>query len=94
MRVVPAVRSLRRRKMYQAIREATIAAARSERLRIVQVSLQRSHVHMIVEAENAKALAQGMQALRSRPPGTSTACSATASSDGAARCLPIDITSR
>jgi REP element-mobilizing transposase RayT len=61
MRVVPEVRSLRRRKMYQAIREATIAAARSERLRIVHVSLQRSHVHLIVEAENAEMLARGKQ---------------------------------
>jgi putative transposase len=61
MRVVPGVRSLRRRKMYQAIREATIAAARSQRLRIVHVSLQGSHVHMLVEAEHKDALARGMQ---------------------------------
>jgi putative transposase len=61
MRVVPGVRSLRRRKMYQAIREATIAAARGEWLRIVHVSLQGSHVHMLVEAEHKEALARGMQ---------------------------------
>src|ERR1043166_8974964 len=45
MRVVPAVGSLRRRDMYKAIRNASIAAARSERFRIVHASLQRSHVH-------------------------------------------------
>ena len=61
MRVVPEVRSLRRRRMYQAVREATIAAARSERLRIVHLSLQGSHVHMLVEAEHKDALARGMQ---------------------------------
>ena len=61
MRVVREVGSLRRREMYKALREATITAAMRERLRIVHVSLQRDHVHMIVEAENKAALAKGMQ---------------------------------
>jgi REP element-mobilizing transposase RayT len=61
MRVVPAVGSLRRRDMYKAIRNASIAAARSERFRIVHASLQASHVHMLVEAEHKGALARGMQ---------------------------------
>jgi REP element-mobilizing transposase RayT len=61
MRVVPAVGSLRRRTMYKALREASITAARSEWFRIVHVSLQRNHVHMLVEAENKAALARGMQ---------------------------------
>jgi putative transposase len=61
MRVVPEVRSLRRRKMYKAIREATITAAMRERFRIVHVSLQSSHVHMLVEAEHKAALSRGMQ---------------------------------
>src|SRR5881394_1368435 len=61
MRVAPAVGSLRRRKMYKAMREATITAAMRERFRIVHVSLQRNHVHMLVEAEHKTALARGMQ---------------------------------
>src|SRR5215831_9844198 len=61
MRVVPAVGSLRRRKMYQALRDATITAALREWLRIVHVSLQRDHVHMLVEAEDKAALGRGMQ---------------------------------
>jgi len=61
MRVVPAVGSLRRRKMYRAIREATITAAMRERFRIVHVSIQRTHIHMIVEADHKAALARGMQ---------------------------------
>lgn len=61
MRVVPGVGSLRRRPMYKAIREATIIAALRERFRIVHVSLQRTHVHMLVEAESREALARGMQ---------------------------------
>ena len=61
MRVVPAVGSLRRRDMYRAMRNATITAALRERFRIVHVSLQRTHVHMLVEARDARALARGMQ---------------------------------
>jgi REP element-mobilizing transposase RayT len=61
LRVVPEVGSLRRRKMYKAMREATIVAAVRERIRIVHISLQRTHVHLLVEARDAKALASGMQ---------------------------------
>jgi REP element-mobilizing transposase RayT len=61
LRVVPEVGSLRRRRMYKAVREATIVAAVRERIRIVHISLQRTHVHLLVEARDAKALASGMQ---------------------------------
>src|ERR1051325_8164382 len=58
MRVVPAVGSLRRRAMYKAMRDATITAALRERFRIVHISLQRNHVHLLVEAEHKAALAR------------------------------------
>jgi REP element-mobilizing transposase RayT len=61
MRVVPEVRSLRRRRIYKAVRDATITAALRERIRIVHISLQRSHVHMLVEADSKAALARGLQ---------------------------------
>ena len=61
MRVLPAAGSLRRRVMYKAVREATITAAMRERFRLIHVSLQRNHIHMLVEAENKAALARGMQ---------------------------------
>lgn len=61
VRVVPAGGSLRRRSMYRALRAATITAALRERFRIIHVSIQRTHVHMLVEAEHARALARGMQ---------------------------------
>jgi REP element-mobilizing transposase RayT len=64
MRVVPAVGSLRRRDMYKAMRNASLAAARSEWFRIVHISLQRNHVHMVVEAEHKVALARGMQSFQ------------------------------
>jgi putative transposase len=61
MRVASAVGSLRRRKLYKAMRDATITAALRERFRIVHISLQRDHVHMLVEAEHKGTLARGMQ---------------------------------
>ncbi|HEX3764540.1 MAG TPA: transposase [Kofleriaceae bacterium] len=61
MRVAPEVGSLRRRAMYKALRAATLTAALRERFRIVHISLQRTHVHLIVEAEHKAALARGMQ---------------------------------
>jgi REP element-mobilizing transposase RayT len=61
MRIAPGVGSLRRRKLYKAMREATITAAMRERFRIVHLSLQRDHVHMLVEADHKTALARGMQ---------------------------------
>jgi REP element-mobilizing transposase RayT len=53
--------ALRRREMYKAIREATIVAAVRERIRIVHISLQRTHVHLLVEAKDTVALARGLQ---------------------------------
>jgi putative transposase len=61
MRVAPAVGSLRRRSMYRALREASLITARRERFRICHISIQRTHVHMLVEAHDAQALARGMQ---------------------------------
>ncbi len=57
LRVVPEVGSLRRPALYQALRDASLAAAMRERIRIVHISVQRTHVHMLVEAEDKKALA-------------------------------------
>jgi REP element-mobilizing transposase RayT len=61
MRVAPAVGSLRRRAMYKAVREASITAAMRGVFRIVHVSVQHNHVHMLVEAHHKTALARGMQ---------------------------------
>ena len=61
LRVIGAVGSLRRRFTYRAIREATLTTARREDFRIVHVSIQRTHVHLLVEADDKEALASGMQ---------------------------------
>src|SRR3569832_2135499 len=61
LRVVGAVGNLRRRCVCQAVREATLTTALREDFRIVQLSIQRDHVHLIVEADDKRALARGMQ---------------------------------
>src|SRR5882672_10797587 len=52
LRVVGAVGNLRRRCVYHAIREATLTTARREDFRIVHLSIQRTHVHLLVEAKD------------------------------------------
>jgi REP element-mobilizing transposase RayT len=61
LRVISAVGNLRRRCVYQAIREATLTTALRADFRIVHLSIQRTHVHLLVEADHKGALARGMQ---------------------------------
>jgi REP element-mobilizing transposase RayT len=61
LRVVSAVGNMRRRSLYKAIRDATVTAAVRERIRIVHLSIQHNHVHLLVEAEDKQALSRGMQ---------------------------------
>ena len=61
LRVIAAVGNLRRRFTYRAIREATLTTARREDFRIVHLSIQRTHLHLLVEAQHKQALASGMQ---------------------------------
>jgi len=60
-RVAPDLQQLRTRDLYHAIRYATYAAARRERFKIIHLSIQRDHVHLIVEAADRMRLARGMQ---------------------------------
>ena len=60
-RIVGSVGGLRRKDTYLAIREATIVTARREDFRIVHMSIQHDHLHMIVEAESKTALSRGMR---------------------------------
>jgi len=61
LRVVKEIGSLRRRRAYLAIRAATRLASRRDGFRIVHISVQRTHVHLLVEAKNKTVLAAGMQ---------------------------------
>ena len=66
MRACSDVGSLRRHVVFLAIRDATLVVAASDEylpaFRIVHMSIQRTHLHLIVEAANRKALWKGMQA--------------------------------
>jgi REP element-mobilizing transposase RayT len=71
LRVTSAIGSLRKRFMYSALREATIAVAMRElpfkehgAFRIVHISIQRDHVHLLVEADDKMALSRGMQSFQ------------------------------
>jgi REP element-mobilizing transposase RayT len=61
LRVRPEVGSLRRRHAYRAIRGALGKAAARTDYRVVHISLQRTHVHLLVEADSKDALTLGMQ---------------------------------
>ncbi len=63
LRATPEMGSLRTKEGFAAVREATIAVFKHEEtFRIVHFSIQRQHVHLIVEANDYAALARGMKA--------------------------------
>ena len=64
IRTVEAIRNLRNRDTYHAIRKALVVTFLRTNFRIVHVSLQHNHVHLIVEADDRMALARGMQAFQ------------------------------
>jgi REP element-mobilizing transposase RayT len=61
MRVKKSVGKLRQRRIYQAIRKATQQVLVAGKIRIVHLSIQRDHLHAIVEASDRDTLARGMQ---------------------------------
>jgi REP-associated tyrosine transposase len=61
IRVVGNVGGLRRRDIYMALRETTIVTAKREGFRIVHVSIQRDHIHLIVEADGKDSLSKGVR---------------------------------
>jgi REP element-mobilizing transposase RayT len=61
LRVVREVGSLRTRHAYRAIRGAIGKCAGRTNYRVVHVSIQTNHVHLLVEADDREALTRGMQ---------------------------------
>ncbi len=64
LRVKMEIGNLRKAKLYKALRVATYVTAANERMRIVHVSIQREHIHLLVEVENKQALSRGMQGFK------------------------------
>ncbi len=64
LRAVAVIGSLRGFATYHALRAAVVATFHRYDCRIVHLSIQRTHVHLIVEAQGRMALARGMQAFQ------------------------------
>jgi REP element-mobilizing transposase RayT len=62
LRVIGEVGNLRKPHMYRAIRKALVAIIEREDFRIVHFSVQGNHIHLVCEADSAKALSRGMRA--------------------------------
>jgi len=63
LRVLKTVGRLRRRRVLDQLRKSLLVVARRElTFRIVHLSIQRNHLHLLVEAEDNTALSRGMQA--------------------------------
>ena len=62
LRVVDVIGRLRTRSAYAAIREAAIVVMKREDFRIVHMSIEGTHLHLLVEADSRSALTVGMQA--------------------------------
>jgi len=63
LRTLPAVGRLRRRVVYQAVRRALVTLGVAGGFRVVHMSIQHNHLHLLVEASDARALSRGMQRL-------------------------------
>ena len=63
LRVTQEVGRLRRPKAYAAIRAAMIATVGTPGFRVVHLSIQRHHIHLLCEADDRTTLANGVRAL-------------------------------
>ncbi len=63
MRLLRSVQELRQRKMYQAIRGVMVRFLGRDDFRIVHLSIQTNHLHLLVEAADREALSKAMQSL-------------------------------
>lgn len=61
IRAIAEIKSLRGFETYQAVRNALVGTYARARIRIVHISIQGTHIHLLVEANNRFALARGMQ---------------------------------
>jgi REP element-mobilizing transposase RayT len=65
LRTIDGLPSLRARRVFAAVR-AAIAAASAARFRVVEFSVQRNHLHLLVEGDDRSALVRGLQGLAIR----------------------------
>ena len=65
MRAAPSLPSLRSCRIFPEVRRGLAAASRNN-FRIVHFSVQRNHLHLLVEADGTQAISRGMQGLAIR----------------------------
>lgn len=63
LKVRPEIRSLRARRAFTHVVRSLVAARERFGVRLTQFSVQRDHVHLVVEAERRAGLARAMQGL-------------------------------
>jgi REP element-mobilizing transposase RayT len=61
LRTLPSVPRLRQRAAYEVLRSVLVYFVEANDFRVVHVSIQRNHLHFIVEASDKHALSRGMQ---------------------------------
>src|SRR5215813_13163548 len=66
LRLVHGVASLRRKVPFRLIKHAMAETTRRENFHLVHYSVQANHIHLIVEAHDARALSCGLRALEIR----------------------------
>jgi hypothetical protein len=66
LRIARGVGNLRRKAPFHLIKQAMIAGKLRDDFRLVHFSVQRNHLHLIVEAHDARALSNGIRALEIR----------------------------
>ena len=64
LRFIDGLPSMRRRKTFKAIRAAMYVAMKHPGFRIVHLSIQGNHLHLICEADDRHALARGVQGFK------------------------------
>lgn len=64
LRVLPVVGKLRRMDIYKACNRALRTCAKHAGFRVVHVSIQNTHLHLLVEASNRRALSRGVAAFK------------------------------
>jgi REP element-mobilizing transposase RayT len=65
LRVLPAVGRLRRRVLWKVFESVALRAGECDCFRIVHLSIQGNHLHLLIEAEDADAISRGMQRFQS-----------------------------
>ena len=66
LRARAGIRSLRQGRLFPVVRAAIAAAANQPRFRVIHFSVQSDHVHLIVEAADARSLSSGSRGISVR----------------------------